>query len=102
MDPNYLSKEIAKRIVAAPIRFDWYAQLAGSGDKIEDPRVGWPETRTLVKLGAISLERVAPNQATADKSLLSMPGTFPNGIEAADAMLAIRNTAYPVSFGERQ
>jgi catalase len=102
MGPNYLSDEIDKRIAAAPIRFDWYAQLAGSGDKIEDPSIAWPETRTLVKLGTISVERIAPNQATADKSLLFMPGTFPNGIEAADPMLAVRNAAYPVSFGERQ
>jgi catalase len=102
MGPNYLSEEIAKRIAAAPIRFDWYAQPAGSGDKIEDPSIAWPGTRTLVKLGTISVERIAPNQATADKSLLFMPGTFPNGIEAADPMLAVRNAAYPVSFGERQ
>jgi catalase len=102
MGPNYLSEEIAKRIAAAPIRFDWYAQLAGSGDKIEDPSIAWPGTRTLVKLGTISVERIAPNQATADRSLLFMPGTFPNGIEAADPMLAVRNAAYPVSFGERQ
>jgi catalase len=102
MGLNYLSEEIAKRISAAPIRFDWYAQLAGSGDKIEDPSIAWPGTRTLVKLGTISVERIAPNQATVDKSLLFMPGTFPNGIEAADPMLAVRNAAYPVSFGERQ
>jgi catalase len=102
MGPNYLSEEIAKRIAAAPIRFVWYAQLAGSGDKIEDPSTAWPETRTLVKLGTISVERMAPDQATADKSLLFMPGTFPNGIEAADPMLAVRDAAYPISFSERQ
>jgi catalase len=101
MGPNYLSEEIAKRIVA-PIRFDWYAQLAGPGDKIEDPSIAWPGSRTLVKLGTISVEHIAPNQAIADKSLLFMAGTFPNGIEAADPMLAVRNAAYAVSFGERQ
>jgi catalase len=56
----------------------------------------------LAKLGTISVERVAPDQAIADKSLLFMPGTFPNGIEGADPMFAVRNAAYPVSFGERQ
>jgi catalase len=102
MGPNYLSEEIAKRIAATPIRFDWYAQLAEPGDKIEDPSIAWPETRTLAKLGTISVERIAPDQATADKSLLFMPGTFPNGVELADPMLAVRNAAYPVSFGERR
>jgi catalase len=101
MGPNYLSEEIEKRVVASPIRFDWHGQLAGASDKIEDSSVAWPEAPTLVKLGTISVERIAPDQATADKSLLFMPGTFPNGIEAADPMLAIRNAAYPVSFGAR-
>jgi catalase len=101
MGPNYLSEEIAKR-VAAPIRFDWYAQLAGPGDKIDDPSIAWPENRTLVKLGTLSVERISLNQSTVDKSLLFLPGTFPKGIEAADPMLAVRNSAYPVSFGGRQ
>jgi catalase len=100
--PNYLSEEIAKRIAAAPIRFDWYAQLAGSDDKIEDPSIAWPETRPLVKLGTISVERMAPNQATTDKTLLFMPGNFPDGIESADPMFALRNAAYPISFADRQ
>jgi catalase len=100
--PNYLTEEIAQRIAAEPIRFDWYAQLAGPGDRIENPSIAWPETRTLVNLGTISLERITPNQAVADKGLLFLPGTFPNGIEAADPMLAVRNAAYPISFGERQ
>ena len=42
MGSNHLSEEIAERIVVVPIRFDWYAQLAGSGDKIEDPSIAWP------------------------------------------------------------
>jgi catalase len=66
------------------------------------PSIAWPENRTLAKLGTISVERIALDQAIADKSLLFMPGTFPNGIEGADPMFAVRNAAYPVSFGERQ
>jgi catalase len=100
--PNYLSEEIAERVAAAPIRFDWYAQLAEPGDKIDNPSIAWPETRSLVKLGTLSVERITPDQSAADKSLLFLPGTFPNGIEGADPMLAVRNAAYPISFGGRQ
>jgi catalase len=100
--PNYLAEEIAKRIAAAPIRFDWYAQLAEPGDKIDNPSIAWPETRSLVKLGMLSVERITPDQSVADKNLLFLPGTFPNGIEGADPMLAVRNSAYPISFGGRQ
>ena len=101
-DPNYLSAEIAQRIAAAPVLFDWYAQIAGPGDKIDDPSVAWPEDRALVKLGTISIDAVAPDQPTIDKSLLFIPSNVPEGIAPADPMIDIRSNAYPISFGERQ
>ena len=100
--PNYLAGEIAARVAGAPIRFDWFAQVAAPGDKADDPSAVWPEDRRLVKLGTISLDRMATDQAAMDKALLFMPGTLPPGIKAADPMLAVRNAAYPISFGERQ
>ena len=43
--PNYLLDEIQQRVATAPIVFDWYAQQAEQGDKIEDPSIAWPESR---------------------------------------------------------
>jgi catalase len=99
--PNYLSEEIPARLPGGPIGFDWLVQIAETGDKVDDPSVAWLETRQFVKLGTITIDRMISDPA-ADKSLAFMPGTLPEGIEAADPMLAIRNAAYPVSFGERQ
>jgi catalase len=101
-DPNFLSAEIAERVVAAPILFDWYAQIAGPGDKIDDPSIAWPEDRTLVKLGTISIDALAPDQPTLDQSLIFIPANVPEGITPADPMIDIRSAAYPISFGERQ
>jgi catalase len=100
--PNYLQEEIEARVAGAPVRFDWYAQIAASGDKVDDPSIAWPEDRKLVKLGTISIDRMTPNQSASDKSLLFMPASVPVGIEIADPMLSVRNVAYPISFGERQ
>lgn len=100
--PNYLIEEIATRVAAAPVRFDWFAQIAAPGDTVDDPSKAWPETRKLVRLGTISIARMAPDQPAEDKSLLFMPGRMPSGIEIADPMLAARDAAYPISFGERQ
>ncbi|HEY4343160.1 MAG TPA: catalase family peroxidase [Parvibaculum sp.] len=99
---NYLQTEIGKRVAAGPIAFDWYAQISQPGDKIEDPSIAWPESRKLVKLGTLKIDRLAADQASADKALLFLPGSPPSGIEAADPMLKIRNEAYPVSFSGRQ
>ena len=99
---NYLQEEIAKRVAKAPVMFDWYAQIAEKGDKIEDPSIAWPESRKLIKLGTITITKLAADPAAADKQTLFLPGEAHPGIEAADPMLTLRNDAYPISFKDRQ
>ena len=99
---NYLQDEIVKRVAKQPISFDWYAQIAGPGDPIDDPSVAWPESRRLVKLGSFTLTGTPADPETAQRELLFLPGQPHPGVQAADPMLTLRNTAYPISFGERQ
>jgi len=98
---DYLQPELKQRLSKGPIRFDWYAQIAQKGDLIDNPSVAWPESRKLVKLGTITINAVA-DQATEDPKLLFLPANLPDGIEAADPMLLVRNGAYPISFRHRQ
>lgn len=100
--PNYLSEEIAQRVAKAPIVYEWFAQISAAGDVIDNPSIAWPESRKLVKLGTLTVERMTADAAAADKALLFLPGSVSGGIEAADPMIALRNAAYPISFGERQ
>jgi catalase len=99
--PNYLREEIVTRVSKAPAKFEWFAQIAESGDVIENPSIAWPESRKLVHLGTISIQAVdaRPN---ADKDLLFLPARLCEGIETADPMLTVRHAAYPISFGQRQ
>ena len=100
--PDYLRREIADRVRAATIQFDWYAQIAEASDTLDDPSIAWPETRRTVLLGTITITQLAADQAGLDKALVFLPGNVPNGITPADPMVEIRTAAYPVSFGERQ
>jgi catalase len=100
--PNYLIEEIATRVAAKPVVFDWFAQVSGQGDAIADPSIAWPESRKLVKLGTISIVRMAADQPSTDKATMFLPGNVPSGIEIADPMLALRTAAYPISFSARQ
>lgn len=102
MGPNYLQDDIVARIAKKPVQFDWYAQIAEEGDKIEDPSSVWPESRKLVKLGSFTFDRLPDDKAVADKQTLFLPGTSHPGIDPADPMLTFRNHTYPISFGERQ
>jgi catalase len=99
---SYLGDDIAQRVAQGPIVFDWYAQIAEKGDKIEDPSIAWPDTRKLAKLGTISLERQPSDPKTLDRTLVFLVGTPHPGVEPADLMLVLRNTADPISLGQRQ
>lgn len=99
---RYLQDEIVQRTATQPVTFDWYAQIAENGDKIEDPSTAWPDTRRLVKLGSFTITRQPSDPAAVDKALLFLPGQSHLGVEAADPMLVMRNTAYPISLGQRQ
>jgi catalase len=99
---NYLNDEITTRVTAAPVSFDWFAQIAGPGDKVDDPSIAWPDRRRLVKLGTITLRGLPSDPEAVQRTLLFLPGQPHPGVEAADPMLVMRNTAYPISLGQRQ
>jgi catalase len=99
--PNYLLEELPRRVADGPIVFDWFAQVSEAGDKVEDPSIAWPEARRLVPLGTITITRVT-RTTEADRTTLFLPGTSHPGIEPADPMLTLRNSAYPISFKARQ
>jgi catalase len=95
---NYLQDEIVGRVAKGPIVYDWYAQIAEPGDKIEDPSIAWPNSRKQVKLGTFSVTRLPDDPKAADRTTLFLPGEAHPGIEPADPMLILRNKAYPISF----
>jgi catalase len=99
---SYLQDEIVQRAAREPIVFDWYAQIAAKSDAIDDPSIAWPDSRKLVKLGTFSITRQPADPLSVDKTLLFLPGQPHPGVEAADPMLVMRNTAYPISLGQRQ
>ncbi|MEO7326716.1 MAG: catalase family peroxidase [Dokdonella sp.] len=99
---TYLIDEIGPRVAKNPVQFTWFAQIGEQKDRLDDPSTAWPESRRLVKLGTISIDKSDANTPAADRSLAFMPGTLPPGIGIADPMVTIRNAAYPVSFHERQ
>ena len=100
--PNYLVDELPRRLAKGPVAFTWYAQIAEAPDVIGDPSVAWPESRKLIKLGVIWLNKMAPDQAAISRSTMFAPLNVPAGIEAADPMLGVRQAAYPLSFAHRQ
>ncbi len=100
--PDYLFDDIAKRIAQKPVVFHVKVQLASAGDPTNDASQPWPEDRKVVDLGVLTLTKVVPNSADAEKKLLFLPTNLTPGIELSDDPLpALRTAAYSVSFGRR-
>ncbi|WP_296706319.1 catalase family peroxidase [Rhodoblastus sp.] len=100
-DADYLGKEIRDRVTHEPVKLEMVAQIAKSGDKIEDPSIAWPDSRRTVDLGTIEITKAAADSAAAEKSLLFLPGAVTAGIDAADPMIDARSAAYPLDFSRR-
>jgi len=90
-----MSKEIAERLSRGPIRFDWYAQVAGRGDDICSPTAPWPLTRPLIRLGRIDIRDCVSDPMATDVKSLFLPWNLPEGIEAGDPRTAQRCAAHP-------
>ena len=100
--PMYLQEEIAARVARKPFRFKVYAQVAEPADKIADPSIAWPEMRTKVMLGTITITKLGANTPEQDKGLAFSPNNLPDGITTADPMLDFRSKTYPISVQHRQ
>jgi catalase len=100
--PNYLFTDLARRIAHKPLVFHVKVQLARAGDQTKDASRPWPDDRTVVDLGVLTLTKVVPDSKQAEKKLLFMPTNLTPGIELSDDPLpTLRAAAYGVSYARR-
>jgi catalase len=100
--PDFLADELRAELAKDPVRFRLLAQLAEPGDPTADPSQAWPDDRKLLDLGEIALTQPAADSGAAQKELMLLPGSVPEGIEPSDdPMIDVRNEAYAVSFSRR-
>jgi catalase len=100
--PDFLVDELPKRVAAKPVVFHLKAQLADAGDQTKDPSQPWPDTRKVVDLGVLTLDKPVADSLAAQKTLLFMPTALTDGIELSDDPLpVVRAGAYAVSFSRR-
>lgn len=101
-DPNFLMAEIGPRVAKTPAKFRMLAQLAEPGDPTNDATKPWPDDRKTVDLGTVTVSKVVPDSAEAEKALLFMPNNLTDGIEVSDdPLIDARVQAYAVSFSRR-
>ena len=102
--PGYLWDELRDRVAAGPVEFGLWAQIAEEGDTVDDVTATWPESRELVKLGGLKIEKVLEDSLAVQKTTIFDP--VPRGIEglepSADPLIDMRAAIYLISGRERR
>jgi len=100
--PDFLMDELPERLKRGPVTFHLKAQLAAADDSTKDATKPWPESRKVVELGVLTIDRIVANSGEVQKTLLFLPGQLTDGIEQSDdPLIDVRNGAYAVSFSRR-
>jgi catalase len=100
---NFLFDELAERIARGPIAFRVLVQLANDGDTVDDATIHWPEDRTLLDLGAITLTAPVADNAHEQKHIIFDPIPRVDGIDpSADPLLELRAAIYLLSGRRRR
>jgi catalase len=100
--PDFLIEDLPRRIAQKPVVFHLKAQLAAPEDQTKDAAQPWPDSRKVVELGVLTLDKPVADSLAAQKRLLFMPTSLTDGIELSDdPLVPLRAGAYGVSFSRR-
>jgi catalase len=100
---NFLFDELAERIAQGPVAFRILAQLANDGDTVDDATIHWPEDRTVLDLGTITLTEPVPDNAQEQKHIIFDPIPRVDGIDPSeDPLLELRAAIYLLSGRRRR
>ncbi|NOU24204.1 MAG: catalase family peroxidase [Methylotenera sp.] len=100
--PNYLSEELATRLKQGEASFRISVQLANEGDNINDPTAVWPDDRTQVELGTLTLKAIPADGKNLEQKIAFNPLNLVDGIAPSeDKILLARPAAYAVSVSRR-
>jgi catalase len=101
--PNFLFDELEERIGKGAIKFQVVAQLANDGDIVDKATEHWPEDRTLLDLGTITLTEPVADNAHEQQWTIFDPIPRVDGIEPSDdPLLELRAAVYLISGRRRR
>jgi catalase len=100
--PDYMFDDLKAAVAKGPVKYTIYAQLANPGDQTNDGSVVWPSDRKRVKLGTLTVTKIAPNSDELQKTLAFNPIIITNGISLSDDPLpSLRSAVYALSVAHR-
>jgi catalase len=100
---DFLFDEIGPRLASGPIRLGVVVQLAGDGDDVTDSSVPWPEGRTEVPFGTITLTDRVDDTEPERRKIIFDPIPRVDGIDTSgDPLSEVRSEIYLLSGRRRR
>jgi catalase len=99
---DFLEKEIADRVARSPQQWTMVVTEAGPGDPTNDPSKAWPDERTKVEVGQLTVDKVIAERDGPCRDINFDPTVLPAGMATSDDPFpAARSSAYANSYDRR-
>jgi catalase len=99
---DFLFDEIGPRLARGPIRLGVFVQLAADGDDVTDSSVPWPEGRTELPFGTITLTGRVDDTVPERRKIILDPIPRVDGIDTSgDPLSEVRSDIYLLSGRRR-
>ena len=100
---NFLFDEIGQRLAKKPVKLDVYVQIAGPGDDVADASVPWPDMRTEIPFGTITLTARVDDGEPERRKFIFDPVPRVDGIDSSgDPLTDVRSDIYLLSGRRRR
>lgn len=100
---NYLQDELRSRIASNPIFYKLNVQVAEDGDVTDNSTVRWPDSRQILELGEIKLDRLDDDTIAHQKTIIFDPIPRVDGVDVSDdPILDVRAAIYLIAGKERR
>lgn len=100
--PDFLVKDLTRRIAQGPLIWHLIITLAAPGDPSNDATIAWPADRSHVDVGTLMVTQVIPEANGPCRDYNYDPTILPAGIKISDdPLLPARSAAYAKSFDLR-
>src|SRR5262249_21150866 len=101
--PNFLFDEIGERLARGPIPLGVFVQIAEPGDEGTHASVPWPQSRTEIPFGTVTLTERVDHQAPERRKIIFDPLPRVDGIDSSgDPLTNARADVYLMSGRRRR
>ena len=100
---NFLFDEIGQRLDKEPAKLGLFVQMAEPGDDVADASLTWPDSRTEIPFGTITLATRVDDQAPDRRRIIFDPFPRIDGIDSSgDPLTDVRSDIYLLSGRRRR